>query len=65
MLTEQIEQLPTFVQQEVLDYIDFLKAKYHLKTPPAKMKFSWRGALADRRSEFDSVTLQHKASEWR
>ena len=65
MLSEQIEQLPTFLQKEVADYVDFLKTKYHIGSTPPEMDFSWEGALADLRDRYDSVTLQHKASEWR
>jgi hypothetical protein len=65
MLTEQIEQLPAFLQQEVLDYVDFLKAKYRIASPPIHIDFSWEGGLADLRKDYDSVTLQHKILEWR
>jgi len=32
---------------------------------PRKLKQDWAGGLADLATEYNSVQLQHKASEWR
>ena len=65
MLSEQIEKLPPFLQRELSDYLEFLKVKYHVASPPVQIDFSWEGGLADLRDQYDSVTLQHKILEWR
>lgn len=62
-LEERIRQLPSDLQQEVADFIDFLiERRRRQKQPPT---FSWAGALEDMREQYSSVDLQHKAAEWR
>ncbi len=66
---EKIEHLPSELQQEVMDFIDFLLDKCKQKPPEkgkkGKFKFDWEGGLADLKDKYTSVELQHKALEWR
>lgn len=63
-LEKLVKTLPPDVQKEVRDYIESLMRK-RSKKPRRKLKFDWAGALKDLRSEYTSVELQHKISEWR
>jgi len=58
--------LPEDMREEVLDYIEFLKAKRKKRSKrSAGFKFEWEGGLKELKKEYTSVELQHKASEWR
>jgi len=63
-LKELVEQLPSDVQQEVRDFVEFLLEKRG-KKPKGKPKFDWAGALKDLRDQYTSVQLQHQIAEWR
>ncbi len=63
-ISDMIKELPPELQQEVEDFVEFLLAK-HRRTPEAKFKFDWEGALKDLRGNYTSVELQHKILEWR
>jgi Protein of unknown function (DUF2281) len=63
-LEEKIHELPSELQQEVEDFVEFLLEKRH-KRPRGKPRFDWAGALKDLRDQYTSVELQHKISEWR
>ena len=63
-LEKKISLLPPELQQEVIDFIEFLIEK-RLKRPKGKPKFNWAGALKELRQQYTSVELQHKVSEWR
>lgn len=58
-------QLSEQLQQEVLDYIEFLLAKYPQFSEPKPFRFDWEGGLSKLQSQYTSVELQHKALEWR
>lgn len=64
---ETIEQkfikLPYDLQQEVIDFIDFLFTKKVLKKSK-KPKLDWIGGLREYRDKFTSLELQKKAWEW-
>lgn len=64
---ETIEQkfikLPHDLQQEVIDFIDFLFTKKVLKKSK-KPKLDWIGGLKEYRDQFTSLELQKKAWEW-
>lgn len=64
---ETIEQkfikLPRDLQQEVIDFIDFLFTKKVLKKS-RKPKLDWIGGLKEYRDQFTSLELQKKAWEW-
>jgi len=63
-IADLINQLPPDLQQEVEDFVQFLKEK-RLNRPRRKPTFSWAGALRDLRDKYTSVELQHKISECR
>jgi galactose-1-phosphate uridylyltransferase len=63
-LQELLEELPPHLQQEVLDFAEFLLEKSK-KMPEGTPHFRWAGALKDLRGRYTSVELQHKASDWR
>jgi len=58
--------LPTDLQNEVIDFIDFLLIKHGQKIHRKKqLKFDLIGGLKEYRDQYTSVELQKKASEWR
>ena len=62
----KIRELPDDIKREVLDYMEFLSIKYKgIKPKSKKFRFNWEGGLSELRGKFNSVELQHKASEWR
>jgi len=62
---DRLIKLPDHVQQEAMDYIDFLLNKYEKTGKRAGFRFDWEGGLSDLKDTVTSVQLQHKASEWR
>lgn len=62
-LTELVQSLPSEMQQEVQDFIEFLLVKQSSR-PKGQLKLDWRGALRDLRDQYTSVELQHKIGEW-
>jgi len=62
-LEELIKELPPDIQQEALDFLEFLLQK-RARRPLAAPKLAWRGALRHLRERYTSVELQHKAQEW-
>ena len=64
MLAEKIAKLPPHLQQEALDFVEFLSRKYRpTNKKKKKFVFAWEGGLAHLKKEYSSVELQHKASE--
>ncbi len=61
-LEELIKELPSELQQEVEDFVQFLIEK-RTRKPKGKLKFDWEGALQDLRDQYTSVELQHKILE--
>jgi hypothetical protein len=60
---EIIKELPPDLQQEVLDFAEFLLNK--TKPPKQKhLRMSWAGALRGYRDQYTSLELQKKALEW-
>ncbi|NJD52555.1 MAG: DUF2281 domain-containing protein [Candidatus Methanoperedens sp.] len=67
VITSKLDQLPEDLKEEVLDYIEFLlqKGTYQRRAKKNKFKFDWEGGLSDLKKKYTSVSLQHKALEWR
>lgn len=66
LIEEKVKQLPPELQQEVLDFIDFLIAKKGTKkNKKKKPKLDWMGGLKEYRDQYTAVELQKKALEWR
>jgi hypothetical protein len=66
----KIEELPEHLRPQVLDYIEFLMSKHWSKKSVrnqdrGKFKFDWEGGLSKLKTQYTSVALQHKASDWR
>jgi len=63
-LAEMVKDLPPELQQEVLDFTQFLlDTKVHRKQ--TKLRMTWAGGLREFRDQFTSLELQKKALEWR
>ena len=61
---EIIKELPPDLQQEVLDFAEFLLNK--TKPPKQKhLRMSWKGGLKEFRDRYTGLELKKKALEWR
>ncbi len=57
------ENLPKQIQQQVLDYIEFLLDKYQKKdNKDKKFSFDWEDGLSELKNDYSSVELQHQAN---
>ncbi len=63
-LEEKLRMLPPDLQQEVLDFVEFLLRKWEQK-PRSRPQFDWAGALQDLKDQYTSVDLQHQIAKWR
>jgi len=63
-IEEMIRELPSELQQEVLDFVEFLIEKRGRKRG-GKLRQDWAGALSDYRDQYTSLELQKRALEWR
>lgn len=63
-IEEKLKQLPQNLQQEVMDFIEFLTKKRQ-SSKKKKPTLNWIGGLKEYRDQFTSVELQRKATEWR
>ena len=63
-IDELVRALPPELQQEVLDFAEFLLEK-RAKKAGKPLRQDWAGALRDYRAQYSSLELQKKAQEWR
>ena len=63
-IDDLIKELPTELQQEVFDFVEFLLEK-RARKQGRKLRQDWAGALKDYREQYTSLELQEKALEWR
>ncbi|MFO7772714.1 MAG: DUF2281 domain-containing protein [Dehalococcoidia bacterium] len=63
-IEEMLKELPSELQQEVLDFIEFLNEKRARKYGK-KLRQDWAGALKDYRDQYTSLELQKSALQWR
>lgn len=63
-IEEMIKQLPEDLQKQVMEYAQSLVEK-QAKKRNGQPKFDWEGALQNLKTQYTSVELQHKVSEWR
>jgi hypothetical protein len=63
-IEEMFNKLPHELQQEVLDFVEFLIEKRSRKYG-RKLRQDWAGALKQYRDQYTSLELQKKALEWR
>lgn len=60
------ENLPVKIQEQVLEYIEFLISKYKKKEKKhTTFKFDWEDGLSEMKENFTSVELQHQANDLR
>jgi hypothetical protein len=67
-LIAKYEALPAPAQKQVETFVEFLSKSTPAKSArPAKrrFKFDWAGGLADLKSQFTAVELQHHLNELR
>ena len=64
IIEEKLKQLPPYLYEEVIDFIDFLIAKKVSKTQKIP-KLDWVGGLKEYRDQYTALELQKKALEWR
>ena len=63
-IIEKIRELPPELQEEVINFIDFLRAKKSSKRKK-KPNLEWIGGLKAYRDQFTALELEKKASDWR
>jgi len=63
-LEEMVKELPPELQQEVLDFVEFLIER-RMRKRGRKLRQDWAGSLRDYRDRYTSLELQQKALEWR
>lgn len=63
-IDHKLKQLPQNLQNEVVDFIDFLLSK-KVRKKHKKPHLEWIGGLKEYRDKFTALELQKKASEWR
>jgi Protein of unknown function (DUF2281) len=62
-IEEVMKQLPPHLQQEVLDFAQYL-LDTKVRRKQKKLRMTWAGALHEFRDQFTSLELQKKALEW-
>jgi hypothetical protein len=62
-IEDRIRELPPNLQEEVIDFIEFLAQRENRK--PGKMRQDWANGLAGYRDQYTSIQLQKKALDWR
>jgi hypothetical protein len=62
-LESMIKRLPPDLQQEAIDFIQFLIEK-HVPKKRKYLKLDWAGALSEYNDKYTSLNLQKKALEW-
>ena len=62
-IEEVMKQLPPHLQQEVLDFAQYL-LDTKVRRKQKKLRMTWAGALREFRDQFTSLELQKKALEW-
>lgn len=61
---KKFERLPLELQQEVIDFADFLEAKNKIKKANSLLEEDfdgWSGVLSDLKDSYNSVELQHSS----
>jgi len=63
-IEEMFRELPSELQREVLDFIEFLNHR-RAGRRGKKLRQDWAGSLGDYRDQYTSLDLQKRALEWR
>lgn len=67
-LMEKLKALSPELQKQVEAFVDRLLAQQEKKkqeTKGKRLRLDWGGGLRDLREQYDALTLQKKALEWR
>ncbi len=64
IIIEKVKELPPELQEEVINFIDFLRTKKGSKRGK-KPNLEWIGGLETYRDQWTALELQQKASDWR
>ncbi len=63
------ENLPKDIQRQLVEYAEFLLAKYQTdkktKKKGKKFSFSWENGLKEMKKDYSSVELQHRINDLR
>jgi len=65
-IEDKLNKLPSNLQKEALDFIEFLTKKNNKRTinnQEHAFTFSWEGGLSNIRNNYTSVELQHKSTD--
>ena len=62
-IEEVMKQLPPQLQQEVLDFAQYL-LDTKVRRKQKNLRMTWAGALREFRDQFTSLELQKKPLEW-
>ena len=63
-IEDLIRELPPDLQQEVIDFAEFLLERREPKLG-RRLRQDWAGALRDYREQYTALDLQRRALEWR
>ncbi len=63
-IEEMFRELPSELQQEVLDFVQFLNERRARKRGK-KLRQDWAGVLGEYRDQYTSLELQKRALQWR
>jgi len=62
-IDKTVQRLPPELQQEALDFIDFL-VECQTSKKRKRLKLDWAGGLKEYKGRYTSLDLQKMASEW-
>ncbi|MCB0076722.1 MAG: DUF2281 domain-containing protein [Anaerolineales bacterium] len=63
-LSELVQELPLYAQNQVRDFVESLLTKHHRESA-GPLQQSWAGTLQAYRDQYSALDLQQKALEWR
>lgn len=63
-LNDMIQELPSYAQTQVQDFVTFLHKK-HVQKSARQLRQDWAGGLNQYRHQYTALELQKKALEWR
>lgn len=62
-IEQKLERLPQNLQQEVMDFLDYLLEKQKKKSHKT-LKLDWVGGLKEYKDKFTAIELQKMSMEW-
>jgi len=66
-IEKKLKELPPEMQQEVVDFIDFLimRKEKSIHSGENSFNFKWANGLSELKEKYSSVDLQRKSMDWR